>query len=114
MSSRRSHKKHRSDRKKHSSNVQSELISIISDSGEGSEKLKNNAVKNLIALNQKHRLKMPKNVGLMICKQCKVIQNAVNTRVRIKDGQLIVSCLDCNNIRRLGGGPKFNRRNPCG
>ena len=112
MSSRRSHKKHRGDRKKHSSNVQSELISIISDSGVDS-KIKNNAVKNLIALNQKHRLKMPKKVGLMICKQCKVIQNAVNTRVRIKDGQLIVSCLDCNNIRRLGGGPKFNRRNSC-
>jgi len=110
MSSRRSHKKHRSDRKKHSSNVQSELISIISDSGVDS-KIKNNAVKNLIALNQKHRLKMPKKVGLMICKKCKVIQNPVNTRVRIKHGQLIVSCLDCNNIRRLGGGPKFNRRN---
>ncbi len=111
MSSRRSHKKHRGDRKKHSSNVQSELISIISGSVVDSIKLKNNAVKNLIALNQKHRLKMPKKVGLMICKQCKVIQNSVNTRVRIKHGQSIVSCLDCNNIRRLGGGPKFNRRN---
>ncbi len=111
MNSRRSHKKHSDNRKKNSSNVQSELISIISDSGVDSKKLKNNAVKNLIALNRKHRLKMPKKVRLMICKQCKVIQNAVNTRVRIKNGQLIVSCLDCNNIRRLGGGPKFNRRN---
>ena len=112
MSSRRSHKKHRGNRKKHSSYVQSELISIIRHTKIDSTQLKNNAVKNLIALNQKHRLKMPKNVGLMICKQCKVIQNAVNTRVRIKHGQLIVSCLDCNNIRRLGGGPKYNRRNP--
>ena len=111
MSSRRSQKKHRGDRKKHSSNVQSELISIINDSGEDSKKLKNNAVKNLIALNQKHRLKMPKRVGLIICKQCNIIQSAVNTRVRIKHGQLIISCLDCNNIRRLGRGPKLNKRN---
>ena len=66
MSSRRSHKKNRGDRKRHSNSVQSELISIISDSGEDSKMLKNNAVKNLIALNQKHRLKMPKKVGLII------------------------------------------------
>jgi len=110
MSSRRSHKKNRGDRKKHSNSVQSELISIISDSGDDSKMLKNNAVKNLIALNKKHRLKMPKATGLMICKQCNAIQNSVNTRVRIKHGQLIISCLECNNIRRLGGGPKFNRR----
>ena len=114
MSNRRSHKKRRGDRKKESANVQSELISIISNTEIDSIQLKNNAVRNLVALNQKHRLKMPKEVGLMICRQCNVIQNAVNTRVRIKGGQLIISCLDCNNIRRLGGGPKFNRRNPCG
>ena len=113
MSSRKSHKKHRGERKKHSAHVQSELISIIRHTDIDSTQLKNNAVRNLVALNQKHRLKMPKEVSLMICKQCDVIQNAVNTRIRIKHGQLIISCLDCNNIRRLGGGPKFNRRNSC-
>lgn len=111
MSSRRSHKKHRGDRKKHSANVQGELISIINGSGIQSKRLKNNAVKNLIALNRRHRLKMPKEARLMICKQCNVIKNSVNTRVRIKHSQLVISCLECNNIHRLGGGPKFNRRN---
>jgi len=110
MSSRRSHKQHRGDRKKHSADVQSELISIIRDANIDSDKIKTSAVKNLIALNKKHRLKMPKATGLMICKQCNAIQNSENTRVRIKHGQLIISCLECNNIRRLGGGPKFNRR----
>ena len=109
MSYRRSHKKSRDDRKKHSSKVQSELIYLINDNQESSTELKNNALSKLLSLNRKHRLKMPKEVNLLFCKQCKKLHNVTNTRVRIKHGQTIISCLTCDFVRRLGGGPKSHR-----
>ena len=109
MSYRRSHKKSRDDRKKHSAMVQSELISLIHDNKESSTELKNNALSKLLALNRKHRLKIPKEVSLLFCKKCKKLHNVTNTRVRIKHGQTIISCLTCDFVRRLGGGPKSHR-----
>ena len=111
MSGRRSHKKSRGDRKKQSAQVQSELVSLIRNDNISSVELKNNALNKLISLNRKHRLKMPKEVSLMYCKQCKLLNDSTNTRVRIKHGQSIISCLECNNIRRVGGGPKSHRGN---
>ena len=109
MSYRRSHKKSRDDRKKRSAKVQSELIPLIHDNQESSTELKKNALSKLLALNRKHRLKMPKEVNLLFCKQCKKLHNVTNTRVRIKHGQTIISCLTCNFVKRLGGGPKSHR-----
>ena len=109
MSSRRSHKKLRDDRKKHSAHVQSELISLIHSGQESSTEFKNNALSKLLSLNRKHRLKMPNDVSLLFCKQCQKLHSVTNTRVRIKHGQTIISCLTCNFVRRLGGGPKSHR-----
>ena len=109
MSYRMSHKKSRDDRKRHSAQVQSELISLIHGDQECSTELKNNALSKLLSLNRKHRLKMPKEVSLLFCKQCQKLHNVTNTRVRIKHGQTIISCLTCNSVRRLGGGPKSHR-----
>ncbi len=111
MSRNRSHKKTRGDRKKQSEKVQNELVSLIRNDNLISSELKNNALEKLISLNRKHRLKMPKEVSLMYCKQCKLLYDSTNTRVRVKHGQSIISCLECNDIRRIGGGPKSHRRN---
>ena len=109
MSYRRSHKKSRDDRKKHSTLAQRELISLISDNKESSIELKNNALNKLLSLNRRHRLKMPRAVSLLFCKQCKKLHNSTNTTFRIKHGQTIISCLTCNSVRRIGGGPKSHR-----
>lgn len=110
MGRRRSQNKSKSDRKRGSIMVQRELSSIILDNENKSAELKQNAAEKLIALNRKHRLEMPKQVGLMICKKCHVLYDTNNSRTRIKHGQLIISCLKCESVRRIGGGPKSHRR----
>ena len=109
MSYRRSHRKSRDDRKTHSSQAQRELITLIRDNQDISPELKNNALSKLLSLNRKHRLKMPRAVSLLFCKQCKKLHNSTNTTFRIKHGQTIISCLTCNSVRRIGGGPKSHR-----
>ena len=72
MSYRRSHKKSRDDRKKHSAKVQSELISLIHDNQESSTELKNNALSKLLSLNRKHRLKMPRKLVYYFANSVKI------------------------------------------
>ena len=110
MGRRRSQIKFKSDRKRGSIKVQRALSSIVLDNENTSVELKQNAAEKLIALNRKHRLKMPKQVGLMICKKCQILYDTNNSRTRIKHGQLIISCLKCESVRRIGGGPKSHRR----
>ena len=110
MGKRRSQTKFKSDRKRGSIKVQTDLSSIILDNDAIPNQIKQNAAEKLIALNRKHRLKMPKQVGLMICKKCQILYDTSNSRTRIKHGQLIISCLKCESVRRIGGGPKSHRR----
>jgi len=111
MSKNRSHKKNRGDRKNRSKQIQNELISLIHDSETIPGEVRHNALSKLISLSKRHRLKIPKKVGLMFCKQCEQLYDSTNVRTRIKHGQLIISCLICNDVRRVGGGPKSHRRN---
>ena len=88
---------------------QAELIDLIETSND--LEFKQTVANKLVDLNRKHRLKMPKSLQSRICHKCSVIINSTNTRVRVKNGMIIKSCLVCNNIRRYGSGPKFNRGN---
>ncbi|MBL6732774.1 MAG: hypothetical protein ISP82_07500 [Candidatus Poseidoniaceae archaeon] len=83
-----------------------ELISTINDL-----EFKQTVANKLVDLNRKHRLKMPKSLQAQICHKCSIITNSSNTRVRVKNGMIIKTCLACNHIRRYGKGPKFNRGN---
>ena len=83
-----------------------ELISTINDL-----EFKQTVANKLVDLNRKHRLKMPKSLQVQICHKCSIITNSSNTRVRVKNGMIIKTCLACNHIRRYGKGPKFNRGN---
>ena len=89
MTRNRSHKKTRGDRKKQSEQVQNELVSLIRNDNLISAELKNNALEKLISLNRKHRLKMPKEISLIYCKQCKLLYDSTNMRVRINTGNLL-------------------------
>ena len=88
---------------------QAELIDLIETSRD--LEFKQTVANKLVDLNRKHRLKMPKSLQAKICHKCSTITNSTNTRVRVKDGMIIKTCLVCNHIRRYGKGPKFNRGN---
>ena len=98
----------RSNRKRQSMDVQQSLISIIVDI-HNTPVLRQSATKKLLALNRKHRLEMPKYVGVMICRKCQILYNSKNSSTRIKHGQIIKTCHECQDVRRLGGGPKHHR-----
>ena len=88
---------------------QAELIDLIETSND--LEFKQTVANKLVDLNRKHRLKMPKSFQSRICHKCSVITNSINTRVRVKNGMIIKTCLICNYIRRYGSGPKFNGGN---
>ena len=88
---------------------QAELIDLIQNSED--LEFKQTVANKLVDLNRKHRLKMPKSLQAKICHKCSIIANSTNTRVRVKNGMIIRTCLVCNHVRRYGSGPKFNRGN---
>ena len=88
---------------------QTELLELINTSND--LEFKQTVAKKLVDLNRKHRLKMPKSLQARICHKCSMITNSSSTRFRVKNGMIIKTCLACNNIRRYGKGPKFNRGN---
>ena len=88
---------------------QAELINLIQNSED--LEFKQTVANKLVDLNRKHRLKMPNSLHGKICHKCSIIANSTNTRVGVKNGMIIKTCLICNHIRRYGSGPKFNRGN---
>ncbi len=103
MKSSKSLRKSRLKRQATSKQIQQQLCDIINDIPQAQFELRQNAAHKLFALNKKHRLKMPKDIGLMVCKKCYVILNSTNSMTRIRDGKLIKTCKICNYVRRIGG-----------
>ena len=69
-----------------------------------------NAAKHLVRTSSRNRLPLPKSQRHWICRSCKTLLIPGNTsRVRIRAGQRIITCLSCGEVRRLGGGPKYQR-----
>ena len=70
-----------------------------------------NAAKHLVKASSRNRLPIPRQTRHIICKGCKeLLIPGISSRVRIRDGQKITTCLNCGEIRRFGGGPKYHRR----
>ena len=70
-----------------------------------------NAAKHLVRTSSRNRLTLPKSQRHWICRGCKTLLIPGDTsRVRIRAGQRIITCLSCGKIRRFGGGPKYQRR----
>ena len=101
MKSSNSLRKSRLKRQATSKQIQQQLCHIINDIPQAQSELRQNAAHKLFALNKKHRLKMPKDIGLMVCKKCYVILNSTNSMTRIRDGKLIKTCKICNYVRRI-------------
>ena len=71
-----------------------------------------NAAKHLVRTSRRNRLPLPQSQRHWVCRGCtSILIPGISARVRIRDGQRTTTCLDCGRIRRLGGGPKYHRRN---
>ena len=69
-----------------------------------------NAAKHLVKTSSRNRLPIPRQTRHIISKGCKeLLIPGVSSRVRIRRGQKITTCLNCGEIRRFGGGPKQPR-----
>lgn len=109
MGARNSRSKAKKHRKKNAIEAQSHLVRVLNNTNMP-KLVRENATIHLITTSQRNRLPLPRKSSPRICRKCKsllFLEN--NTRVRIRAGQRIITCLNCNNIRRFGGGPKYNR-----
>ena len=54
-------------------------------------------------LQLKYKIKLPLKIKRRICKKCDhFLKPGMNCKVRSKDGKLIIHCLDCKNMMKLG------------
>lgn len=69
-----------------------------------------NAAKHLVKTSKRNRLPLPINQRHWVCRECtQLLIPGENSRVRIRNGQRIITCLTCGKVRRFGGGPKSHR-----
>ena len=89
--------------------AQSHLASVMSDASMPMI-ARRNAAKHLVKTSSRNRLPLPVAQRHWICRGCKsILIPGESARVRIRAGQRITTCLECNRIRRFGGGPKNHR-----
>jgi len=69
-----------------------------------------NAAKHLVKTSKRNRLPLPISQRHWVCRECtQLLIPGENSRVRIRNGQRIITCLTCGKVRRFGGGPKSHR-----
>ncbi len=111
MSRKRARSKAKSQRRNNALEAQNHLSAVISDVSMPMIARKN-AAKHLVKTSSRNRLPLPVSQRHWICRGCtELLIPGVTSRIRIRDGQRITTCLSCGKIRRLGGGPKWHRRN---
>ena len=97
-------------RRKNAKKSQEHLSSIITDVSMPML-ARRGAAKHLVKTSSRNGLPLPSKQRHWICRGCTApLLPGVTARVRIKAGQRITTCLECGNVRRLGGGPGHHRR----
>ncbi len=110
MSRKRARSKAKSQRRNNAIEAQHHLSTVISDVSMPMIARKN-AARHLVKTSSRNRLPLPISQRHWICRGCtELLIPGVNSRIRIRDGQRITTCLSCGKIRRFGGGPKWHRR----
>ncbi|MEZ8009507.1 MAG: hypothetical protein QMC65_07690 [Candidatus Poseidoniaceae archaeon] len=98
------------DRREVARTSQKSLIHILQNPSHYDDKIVRSSSRHLVKISQRHRLSIPPEGRSLFCRSCLVPhRHGENVRVRILAGQRTVTCLECSNIRRYGGGPKFHR-----
>lgn len=63
--------------------------------------LANRYVEIALAVQQKARIRMPRKWKRRYCKKCRsFLVPGVNARVRLRDGKVVVKCLECGHVMR--------------
>ncbi len=109
MGARRTRSKAKKNRLKNAIEAQNHLTTVVNNTTMPLT-VRENAVRHLLTTSRRNRISVPKNVSHRICKKCKsILLVDKNSRIRIRNGQKIVTCLKCKSVRRIGGGPKYHR-----
>ena len=112
MGRKRGSKKAKKMRLENSKFAINELQNILNQPTNHSEKLLNSTSLHIRKLSMKSKIPLEKSTKLLMCKGCfRALLPYKDTRVRVRDGMLITTCLKCGSIHRNGGGPKFHKIN---
>ena len=112
MGRKRGSKKAKKMRFENSSSAIKDLEKILHNPTSHSEKMLNSTSLHLRKLSMKSKIPLKKSSRLLICKGCyRALLPYKDTRVRVRRGMLITTCLRCGRIHRNGGGPKFHKFN---
>jgi len=68
---------------------------------EGEQKLADRYVAIARKIAMKHKVKIPKELKRRFCKHCYSYLTSRNSRIRIRDGKLVVYCFNCKKYTRL-------------
>jgi ribonuclease P protein subunit RPR2 len=53
-------------------------------------------------LSTRYKVKFTSGQKRMFCKKCDAyLKNSINSRVRLVHGRLVLTCLECKNVRRM-------------
>ena len=83
--------------------TQNSLINLLEKTEAKDSVLAHSSARQILAVSRKHRLSLPNSAKILLCRKCATpFAHGLNVRTRIKHGKKIVTCLNCNNIRRYG------------
>ena len=109
MGVRRTRSKAKKNRLKNAIEAQNHLTTVVNNTTMPLP-VRENAVRHLLTTSRRNRIPETKKISHRICKKCKsILLVGNNSRIRIRNGQKIVTCLKCKSVRRIGGGPKYHR-----
>ncbi len=88
----------------------SELFNIAEETFVKNPELSDEYVKKARLIQMKFRLRMPSEYKRRFCKSCnKYLVPNINSRVRIRDGNVIIYCISCRNYTRIPIKQKIKR-----
>lgn len=81
--------------------TQSSLIKLLEDTTKKDSILAHSSARQILSVSRKHRLSLPGSAKTLLCRKCSVpFAYGTNVRTRIKYGMKIITCLNCENVRR--------------
>lgn len=98
-------RRQRNRRRERAEKAQNYLAGIISERKNHDPEFTDTVTKQMWKIGLRHRIGLPNTHMHWICRRCRVLlRPSFNTRVRIRSGIRITTCLRCGYIRRFGNG----------
>ena len=95
--------KPKSQRVANAKETQNSLIHLLEKTKDKNSVIAHSSARTILSVSRKHRLSLPNSAKILLCRKCAIpFAHGKNVRTRIKHGMKIVTCLNCNHIRRYG------------